>query len=127
MFQLHNTGEGSEVHSHGMMNRLCRLVKMIIRASPVQDPHPEQAKEHQIVDISPNHLLKPFHPSDHIGPKPIIKEEVQVHVPPPTIMDDCFVVRFPCLPNAMKGVLGNLQFSVSISIRMNEEGNYLVS
>ena len=64
---------------------------------------------------------------DHVGPKPIIKEEVWVHVPPPPIMDDHLIIQFPCFPNTMEGILGDLQFSISISFIGNEEGNYLKS
>ena len=115
-------GEGLEVHCHRVLNGLGSLAKMIIRASPVQDPHPEQAKENWIIDTSPVHLSKPFCPSDHIGPEPIGKEEVQVYVPPPMAVDNCLVIWFPWFPNAMEGILGNLQFSVSVSIKRKRRG-----
>ena len=35
--------------------------------SPPVNPHPEQVQENRIVDLSPIHLLKPFHSLDHIG------------------------------------------------------------
>ena len=117
VFQLHNVGEGTEVHNCRMSNCLGYLVKMIIGTGPVQDPHSEQAKENWIIDVSPIHLLKPFHPSNHIGPKPIIKEEVWIYVPPPSIMDNSLVVQLSWFSNTMEGVLGNLKFSVSVSIK----------
>ena len=120
-------GEGTEVHSCRMLNRLGRLVETIIGTGPVQDPHPEQAKENWIIDVSPIHLLKPFHPSDHIGPEPIVKEEVWVHVPPPTVVDDHLIFQLPWFPNAMEGVLGDLQFPSAFPSKGNEEGNYLIS
>ena len=53
-------------------------------------------------------LLKPFRPLDHIGPKAVIEEQIRVHIPPPLIMDDCFIVQLPWFLNAVEGVLGNL-------------------
>ena len=110
-----------------MLNGLCGLVYPVVRTSPIEDPHPEQAKEDQIVDTSLIYLLKPFCPSDHVGPKTIVEVEVWVHVPPPPIMDDRLIVWFPSFPDAMEGILGDLQFSVSVSFNGNEEGNYLKS
>ena len=107
-------GEGLEVHSPGMSNHLCCLMKTIVGTSPVQNPHLEQAEEDQIVDTSPIHLSKPFCPSDHIGPEPIIEVEVQIHVPPPMVIDNCLVIWLPCLLNAMEGILGYLSISVSV-------------
>ena len=68
---------------------------------------------------------KPPCSADHVGPKTIVEVEVWVHIPPPLVMDNCLVVWFSCLPNTMEGILGNLQFSVSIYFNENKEGNYL--
>ena len=82
-----------EVHSHRVLNHLGHLVKTIIGASPIQDPHLEQVKKDWIIDVSLIHPSKPFHPLDHIGPEPIVEEEIWVHIPPSSIMDHGFVVR----------------------------------
>ena len=108
MFQLYNRGEGLEVHCHRVLNGLGSLAKMIIRASPVQDPHPEQAKENWIVNISPIHLSKPFGSSDHVGLQLIIEEEIRIDILPPPVVDNSLVIWLPRLLNAMEGVLGNL-------------------
>ena len=108
-----------------MSNGLGSLVQPVIRTSPIEDSHSEQAKEDQIIDTSLIYLSKPFSPSDHVGPESIIKVEVQVHIPPPPVMDDHFISWFSHLPNTMKGILGDLQFSISVSFIGNEEGNYL--
>ena len=102
------------MHHRQVSNGLGYLVKTIIWTGPVQNPHLEQAKENQIIDSSLVHLVKPFSSPDHVGPESIIKEEVQVNVPPPVVVDDGLIVRFPHLPNAMEGVLENLQFSISV-------------
>ena len=115
-------GEDTEVHSSQVLNHLGHLVKTIIGTSPVQDPHPEQAKENWIVDASPINLSKPFHPSDHIGPEMIIEEEVRVYVPPPAVMNDGFIVWLPWLPNAVEGILGNLQ-ALSVFYQKEQRGN----
>ena len=72
-------------------------------------------------------LLEPFCPLDHVGPEPIIKEEVRVDIPPPSVMDNCIVIQLSSFPNAMKGVLGNLNSLSVFPSKGNEEGNYLVS
>ena len=115
------------MYHHRVSNSLGHLVKTIVGTSTIQDSHLEQAKENWIIDTSPIHLSQPFHPSDHVGPEPIIKKEVWVHIPPPMVVDDCFIVQLPSFSNTVKSVLGNLQFSISVSSIGNEEGNYLVS
>ena len=60
---------------------------------------------------------------DHVGPELIVKEEVRVDIPPPLIVGSRLI--FPSLPNPMEGILGNLQFSISVSTSRNKEGNYL--
>ena len=71
--------------------------------------------------MSPVNSLKPFSPPDHVCPKLIVEEEVWIHVPPPPVVNDGFIVWFPCLHDPVKGILGNLHFCQS------SEGNYLVS
>ena len=97
-----------------MSDGLGCLVKTIVRASPVQDPHTEQAKEDQIVDASPIHLLEPFSSLDHVGPETIIKEQVWEDVPPPLIVYNSLIIQFILLNNPVEGILGSLSNSVSI-------------
>ena len=103
-----------KVHGGGVLNGLCRLVYLLVRAGPVQDSHLEQAKEDQIVDVTPIDLSKPLGPSDHVCPEPIIKKEVQVYIPPPPVMNNSLIIQFACLHNPIKGILGNLSISVSV-------------
>ena len=100
-------------------------MKMIIWTCLVEDSHPEQIQEDWIIDTSSIHLLKPFHSSDHVGPEPIVEEEIWKDILPPLIVDSLLFLSH--LPDSMEGVLGNLQFSISVSTSRNEEGNYLVS
>ena len=53
--------------------------------------------------------MKPLSPTNHMGPQPIIKEQVQEDVIPPAMMGHRLVL--PLLVNPVKGVLGNLQNS----------------
>ena len=76
-----------------MSNGLGSLVQPVIRTSPIEDSHSEQAKEDQIIDTSLIYLSKPFSPSDHVGPQSIIKIKVQVDIPTPSIMDDHLVLQ----------------------------------
>ena len=85
----------------------------------------EQAKEDQIINLCLVYLPKPFCSPDHIGPKSIIKEEIGKDVSPPPVVGSLNIL--PSFQNAMEGVLGDLQFSISVSTNRNEEGNYLES
>ena len=112
------------MYSGGVSNRLCQLVKTIVGTSPIKDSHPEQVQEYWIIDLRSVYPSKPFDPLDHVHPELIIEEEVWVHVPPPPIMDDC-LIWFPCFLHPMEGILGDLQFSVSVSFTGNKGENYL--
>ena len=57
------------------------MVHSIIGSFPVEDPHPKQRQEGQIIDLHLIHLSKPLRPSDHMGPKPIVEEQVWIHIP----------------------------------------------
>ena len=100
-----------------MLDGLGCLVHLLVRASPIQDPHPEQAKEDWIIDVTPINLYKPLSPLDHVHPEPIIKIEVWVHVPLPPVVNDCLVVQFSSLHNPMEGILGNLSNFHQCSIK----------
>ena len=80
------------MQSGRVSNGLCCLVQPFIQTGPVQDPHLEQAKEDWIINMSLINLSKPFHPSDHVCPKLIVKEEVWVYVPPPPVVNGGLVV-----------------------------------
>ena len=53
--------------------------------------------------------MKPFSPADHVGPQPIIKEQVRKDIIPPAMVSSRLVL--PLLVDPMKGILGNLQNS----------------
>ena len=50
--------------------------------------------------------MEPFSPVDHVGPQPIIKEQVQEDVIPPVMVGGHLVL--PLLADSMKGILGDL-------------------
>ena len=110
-----------EVHSSGVSDSLGGLVHTIVWNPPVNNPHPKKRQEGWIVDLGLIHLLEPFGPSDHVGPKTIIKEEVWIYIMPPLIVGGFSIL--PSLDDPMEGVLGDLSFSVSVSNNRNEEGN----
>ena len=89
-----------------MPNHLCRLVKMIIWSTPIEDPHMKQRQQGRIV----NHLLvdhtKPLGPTDHMGPQPIIKEVWENIVPPAMV---CGRLILPLFADPMEGILGDLE------------------
>ena len=97
-----------ELHSGKMSNGLYRLVHPVVRTGPVKDPHLEQAKEDRIVNTSPINPLKPFHPSDHVCLKLIVKEQIREDVPPPPVVNNTLVVWFILLDYPMEGILGDL-------------------
>ena len=105
------------MHSSQVSNGLCHLVHLFIWTGPVQDPHLEQAKEDRIINTSPINLSEPFHPSDHVYPKPIVKVEIWVHIPPPPIVNDSLIVQFTWFFDPVEGVLGNLSISVSVLLK----------
>ena len=117
VFQLHNMGENIEMHCGRVSNCLGCLVKMIVGTSPVQDSCPEQVEKNWIIDMSLINHLEPLCPSDHIGPEMIVKVEVWIHIPPPPVMNDCFVIWFASLHDPMEGILGDLPISVSVLSR----------
>ena len=100
-----------------MTHGLGCLMEPIIRPCPVEDPHLQEIQEDQIIDTTPIYVLKPLRPSDHVRPESIVKEQVQVHIPPPLIVHNGLVIWLPCLHDPMKGIPGNLQFSISTPIR----------
>ena len=61
---------------------------------------------------------EPFSPTDHMGPQPIVKVEVQEDVIPPAMV--CSHLILPLLANPMEGSLGDLQLLVSISIKKKQ-------
>ena len=89
-----------------MPDHLCCLVKMIVGSLPIKDPHAQQRQQRSIVDLCPIDHTKPFSPTDHMGPQPIIKVKVQEDVIPPTMV--CSRLILSLLADPMKGVLGNL-------------------
>ena len=109
VFQLQDMGKGAKLHGCRVLDGLCCLVHTIIRTSPVEDPHMEQAEQDWNINPRPINLIKPFHPLDHIHPELIVKEEVQVHVPPPLVMDNLLIIGLILFNYPMIGVLGDLQ------------------
>ena len=76
-FKLHYPGKETKHNGGTMPDHLHSLVKMIIWSLPVEDPHAQQQQQQQIIDLGLIDNLKPFGPVDHMGPQPIIKEQVQ--------------------------------------------------
>ena len=101
-------GKGAELHNHRVLNGLCSLVHTIVGTHPIENPHAEQTEQDQIIDLSLINPSKPFHPTDHIHPEPIVKEEVQVYVPPPQVFDNHLIIGFTFLNHPVVGILGYL-------------------
>ena len=89
-----------------MPDRLRSLMETIIQSLPVEDPHAQQQQQRQIIDLRPIDHTQPFGPTDHMGPQPIIKEQVLKDVIPPAMVCSCLVL--PLLADSMKGILGDL-------------------
>ena len=89
-----------------MPDRLRSLMEMIIQSLPVEDPHAQQRQQRQIVDLRPIDHTQPFGPMDHMGPQPIIKEQVRKDVIPPAMV--CRRLVFPLLADPVEGILGDL-------------------
>ena len=89
-----------------MLDRLCCLVHSIIGSFPVEDPHLKQRQEGWIIDLRLIHLSNPLRPSDHMGPKPIVEEQVWIRIPPPPNVGSLRVLS--SFHNSVEGVLGDL-------------------
>ena len=89
-----------------MPNRLGCLVKTVVRSLPIEDPHTQQRQQRGVVNLRPIDHAEPFSPTDHMGPQPIIKEQVWEDIVPPVMV--CRHLVFPVLANPVEGVLGNL-------------------
>ena len=63
-----------------MPDHLRSLVETIIGSFPVEDPHAQQRQQGQVVNLCLIDHMEPFSPTDHVGPQPIIKEQVRVIV-----------------------------------------------
>ena len=50
--------------------------------------------------------MEPFSPTDHMGPQPIVKEQVQKDIIPPAMVGSRLIL--PLLADPMKGSLGDL-------------------
>ena len=83
----------------------------------------QQRQQRSIVNLRSIYHSEPFSPSDHVGPQPIIKEQVQEDVIPPAMV--CSRLVLPIFVDPVEGILGDLQLLFSISINGNEERNYL--
>ena len=82
------------------------LVKMVVRSLPIEDPHTQQRQQRGIIDLRPIDYTEPFSPTNHMGPQPIVKEQVREDVVPPAMMGGCLIL--PLLMNPMEGILGDL-------------------
>ena len=90
-----------------MSDRLSHLVKTIIWSLPVEDPHPKKRQQRRIVDLPLVDHTKPLGAPDHMGPQPIVKEEIWEDVIPPPMV--CSRLILPLLANSVEGILGDLR------------------
>ena len=93
---------------------------MIVGSFPIQNPHLEQRQKGWIIDLGPIHHLKPLSFSDHVDPKLIIEEEVQVYVIPPLMVGSLCIL--PLLDDPMEGVLGNLENPPQCFFKQKQRG-----
>ena len=64
--------------------------------------------------------MKPFGPTDHMGPQLIIKEQVWEDVIPPSMVCSCLVL--PLLADSVEGILGDLQNSPQHFSKQKQRG-----
>ena len=105
-FQLHYPGEETKHDSSPVLDHLSHLVKTIIGSLPVKDPHPKQGQQRRIINLPPVDHTKPFSPVNHMGPKVIIKEQIQEDIIPPAMVCSCLILSF--LTDPMECILGDL-------------------
>ena len=90
-------------------------METIVGSFPIQDTHLEQQQERWIVNLHPINHMKPFGPTNHMCPQPIIEEKVWEDVIPPLMV--CSRRILPLLDNPMEGVLGDLIESPSVFLQ----------
>ena len=78
----------------------------MVGSLPIEDPHTQQQQQRGIVDLHSVNHMKPFSPSDHMGPQSIVEIQVWEDIVPPAMVSDCLIL--PLLANPMEGVLGDL-------------------
>ena len=91
------------------------LVETIVRSLPVKDPHTQQRQQRSIIDLRLVDHTEPFSPLDHMGPQPIVKEQVRENVIPPAMV--CSHLVLPLLADPVESILGDLQLLFSVSSR----------
>ena len=96
------------------------LVKTVIWSLPVEDPHAQQRQQRRVINLCPVDNVKPFGPADHMGPQPIIEEQVQEDVVPPAMVCGCLIL--PLLANPMKSILGDLENSPQCFSKQKQRG-----
>ena len=92
-----------------MPDRLGSLMETIVGSLPVEDPHVQKRQQRWIIDLCSVDYTKPLSPTDHMGPQPIIEEQVWKDVIPPAMVSSHLIL--PLLADPMKGILGDLQNS----------------
>ena len=64
--------------------------------------------------------MKPFGPTDHMGPQSIVKEEVWEDIIPPPMV--CSRLILPLSTNPVEGILGNLENSPQRFFKQKQRG-----
>ena len=64
--------------------------------------------------------MKPFGPTDHMGPQLIVEEEVWENIIPPLMV--CSHLILSLLANSMEGILGNLENSPQCFFKQKRRG-----
>ena len=108
-FKLQYPGKETKCDSGSVPDRLSHLVQTIIWSTPVENPHAKQQQQRWIIDLPLIDHMKPFGPADHMGPQPIVEEEVWENVISPLMV--CSHLVLPLLADPMEGILGNLENS----------------
>ena len=103
-----------------MPDCLSCLVETIVWSLPVKDPHLEQRQQGRIINLPLVNHMKPFGPTDHVCPQPIIEEEVWEDIIPPTMV--CSHLVFPLLVDSMEGILGDLENPPQCFFKQKQRG-----
>ena len=96
------------------------LVKTVVGSFPIEDPHAQQRQQQSILNLRSIDHTEPFSPLDHMGPQPIVKEQVREDVIPPAMVHHRLIL--PLLADAMEGVLGDLPNSPQRFYKQKQRG-----
>ena len=87
ILQLHVLSQHPHVYCCRVPDRLCRLVKPIVRLLPVVDPSLQEVEQDAVVHLLVIHQLQVVAGPDHVCPKAIVGLKLEEAITTPPFFD----------------------------------------